>query len=234
MRLITWNCRVGGFRKKAKHIAPYRPDVLAVQEVEPLANVLLFAGDAQPTFRERICDPAFPRRAIGMFSYTDVELAAVDGAACQYSFRRYRARRGGLSFQVVAVWTWATKSRQTSYRQAIDGVCEQASWISQAPTVILGDFNDNASYKSGHWQQLLDLLQPLGLVSAYHEYFLEPFGSESRPTHFFTGKETSPFHLDYCFVPQDWASRITKVEVGTYADWHSASDHAPLIVDVDL
>ena len=63
MRLITWYCRVGGFQKKAKHIAPYRPDVLAVQEVEPLDNVLLFAGDAQPTFRERICDPAFPRRA---------------------------------------------------------------------------------------------------------------------------------------------------------------------------
>jgi exonuclease III len=234
MRLITWNCRVGGFRKKAKHIAPYRPDVLAVQEVEPLDNVLLFAGDAQPTFRERICDPAFPRRAIGMFSYTDVELAPVDGSACQYSFRRYQARRGGLSFQVVAVWTWATKSRKTSYRQAIDGVCEHGSWISQAPTVIMGDFNDNASYRSGHWSELVERLQPLGLVSAYHEHFHESFGSESRPTHFFTGKETSPFHLDYCFVPQDWAARITKVEVGTYADWHSVSDHAPLIVELDL
>src|SRR5262245_60511601 len=191
MRLITWNCRVGGFRKKARHIAPYRPDVLAVQEVEPLDNVLLFAGDAQPTFRERICDPAFPRRAIGMFSYTDVELAPVDGSGCQYSFRRYQARRGGLSFQVVAVWTWATRSRRTSYRQAIDGVYEHGSWISQAPTVIMGDFNDNASYRSGNWSELVQRLQPLGLVSAYHEHFHESFGSESRPTHFFTGKETS-------------------------------------------
>lgn len=45
MRVITWNCRVGGFRKKANQIAPFRPDVLAVQEIEPLADVLLFAGD---------------------------------------------------------------------------------------------------------------------------------------------------------------------------------------------
>lgn len=118
--------------------------------------------------------------------------------------------------------------------QAIEGVLEHGNWIGQAPTVIMGDFNDNASYKSGHWRQLLDLLRPLGLVSAYHEYFREPCGSESRPTHFFTGKETSPFHLDYCFVPQDWAPRIRIVEVGTYSAWHSVSDHAPLIVDLDL
>jgi endonuclease/exonuclease/phosphatase family metal-dependent hydrolase len=234
MRLITWNCRVGGFRKKAKHIAPFRPDVLAVQEVEPLDNVLLFAGDDQPTFRDRIGDPAFPKRAIGMFSYTDVELTPVDGAACQYCFRRYRARHGELSFQVVGVWTWATKFRETSYMQAIDGVREHKNWIEQMPTVVMGDFNDNGSYKSGHWQQLLDLLQPLGLVSAYHEYFREPFGAESRPTHFFTGKQTSPFHLDYCFVPKDWAPRIRAVTVGTYDDWRSVSDHVPLVVDLDL
>ena len=143
MRVITWNCHVGGFRKKAKQIAPFRPDVLAVQEVEPLADVLLFAGDHQPTFRDRIGDPAFPKRAIGMFSYTDVEL-------------------------------------------------------------ILGDFKDNASYRSGHWAELLALLHPLGLVSAYHEHFQEPFGAESRPTHYFKGNQGPPFHPDYCFVPKVW------------------------------
>lgn len=234
MRLITWNCRVGGFRKKAKHIAPFRPDVLAVQEVEPLDDVLLFAGDDQPTFRDRIGDPAFPKRAIGMFSYTDVELAPVDGAPCQYCFRRYRARHGEVLFQVVGVWTWATKFRETSYRQVIDGVREHGMWISQAPTVILGDFNDNGSYRSGHWAELLALLQPLGLVSAYHEHFQEPFGAESRPTHYFKGNQNAPSHLDYCLVPKAWAGRIRTVSVGAYDDWHAVSDHVPLIVDLDL
>jgi exonuclease III len=234
MRLMTWNCRVGGFRKKAKHIAPFRPDVLAVQEVEPLDNVLLFAGDEQPTFRDRIGDPAFLRRAIGVFSYTDVELAPVDRAACQYCFRRHQVRRGALSFQVVAVWTWATESRETAYRQAIDGVREHSSWISQAPTVILGDFNDNGSYRGTRWSELLELLQPLGLVSAYHEHFQEPFGSETRPTHYFKGIQSSPFHLDYCFVPKDWARHIKDVHVGAYDEWRGVSDHVPLIVDLDL
>ena len=77
MRLVTWNCRIGGFRKKAKHIAPLRPDVLAVQEVERFDGVPSFAGDCQPTFRDQLCNPQFPRRSIGVFSYTGVKLTRV-------------------------------------------------------------------------------------------------------------------------------------------------------------
>lgn len=53
--LITWNCRVGGFRKKSAHIATYQPDVLAVQEVEPLDRVV-FAGDTCTTDGEFAAD----------------------------------------------------------------------------------------------------------------------------------------------------------------------------------
>ena len=84
MRSVTWNCRVGGFRRKAGPVAALRPDILAVHEVEPIDGVLLFAGESQPTCRDRLADPAFPRRAIGMFSYTDTELRAVDLAEPMY------------------------------------------------------------------------------------------------------------------------------------------------------
>jgi hypothetical protein len=65
MRLVTWNCRIGGFRWKAQYIAPLLPDVLAVQEVEPIEDVLVFAGSHQPTFRDRVHHPRYPRKAIG-------------------------------------------------------------------------------------------------------------------------------------------------------------------------
>lgn len=235
MRLVTWNCRIGGFRKKSKHIALLEPDVVAVQEVEPIENVLLFAGDCQPTFRDRISDPAYPRRSIGVFSYTGVTLEAVDGANPMYGFRRYRAEHQGRHFQVVAVWTSATKSRKTSYRQAIEGVREHANWIEQAPTVIMGDFNDNASWKGTNWPELQNLLQPLGFVSAYHTHFDEAFGAETRRTYFHRGKEdTSAAHLDYCLIPKDWGPRITKVLVDASSHWRDISDHIPLVVDVDL
>jgi hypothetical protein len=187
--------------------------VLAVQEVEAIDNVLLFAGDCQPTFRDRICDATYPRRAIGVFSYTDVKLDAVDGGDPMYGFRRYRAEYRGLQFQVIAVWTSVTKSRKTSYKQAIEGVRHHACWIQQQPTVILGDFNDNASFKTTNWPELQGLMQPLGLISAYHSHSGEAFGKETRRTYFHRGKEdASAAHLDYCFLPQDWVPRITRVE----------------------
>lgn len=234
MRLVTWNCRVGSFRTKAKQIAPLRPDVLAVQEVEPIDNELFFDGDYQPTYRDRTADPAYPKRGIGVFSYTGVELRPVDTTEPAYCFRRYDARRGDLLFQVVAVWTAATEERATSYKQAQDGLRRHADWFRQRPTVMMGDFNDNARYEGGRsWQRLLELIRPLELESAYHHHFSEPFGAETRPTYFHQGKETK-FHLDYCFVPNAWLQRIKRVEVGTYDEWHQASDHAPLIVDLDL
>lgn len=234
MKLVTWNCRIGGFRKKAAHVAKLRPDVLAVQEVEPIDSLLLFAGECQPTFRDRVGDPANPRRAIGMFSYTDLALVPVDVSDPMYAFRRYEASRNGLSFNIVAVWPSQTKSVKTSYRQAHEGLSRHASWISERPTVILGDFNANASFKGNNWKDLLGLLRSFGLVSAYHRYFNEELGKEQRPTHFWRGREASSFHLDYCFIPEEWSSQIREVSVGTYADWHKVSDHAPLIVDLDM
>lgn len=234
MRFVTWNCRVGGFRTKAKHIAPFQPDVLAVQEVEPIDNELFFDGDCQPTYRDRIADPTYPKRGIGVFSYTDVEMTPVDTADPAYCFRRYEARQGDLVFHLVAVWTAKTDDPTTSYKQTHEGLRRHADWFRQRPTVMIGDFNDNRSYGGGKsWQQLLDLLRPLELESAYHHHFSEPFGAETRPTYFHQGKETK-FHLDYCFVPSAWLERIKRVEVGTYDEWHQASDHAPLIVDLAL
>jgi endonuclease/exonuclease/phosphatase family metal-dependent hydrolase len=62
----------------------------------------------------------------------------------------------------------------------------------------------------------------------------ERFGQETRPPHFFMGRAVSPFHLDYCFVPATWATRITNVSVGTFDDRHDVSDHAPMVVDLAL
>lgn len=233
MRIVTWNCRVGGFRRKAKHIAPLKPDILAVQEVEPLDNVQLLDGECQPTYRDRMSFPDFPRRSIGMFSYTDTKLNAVDLLDPMFSFRRYEAQRGNLTFNVVGVWPYATKSAKTSYRQAHDGIICHEKWIRERPTVVLGDFNNNASYKDYGWKELKELIDSLGLVSAYHNYFKEEFGKETRPTHFHSGKETHGIHLDYCFLPSAWVPHITKVEVGAYSDWNKISDHVPLIVDLD-
>jgi endonuclease/exonuclease/phosphatase family metal-dependent hydrolase len=232
VRLVTWNCRVGGFRYKSERIASLLPDVAAVQEVEPIGEVLVFGGANQPTFRDRLEHPKF-RRGIGVFSYTGVQLEVADADEPVPAFRRYTASLGGLAFQVVAVWT-AAATPGRHYKQAIEGARAHRDWMCGMPTVVLGDFNDNASYASTNWPELMAALEPVELVSAYHTFFGEEFGRESRPTHFYKGSRESAWHLDYCFIPASWADRIRSVHVGTYAEWHEYSDHVPLVVDLDL
>ena len=51
------------------------------------------------------------------------------------------------------------------------------------------------------------------------------------PTYYHRKANSKPFHIDYCFLPESWSSRISSVDVGTYADWQT-SDHRPLTVDL--
>ena len=233
MRLVTWNCRVGGFRKKAAHLAPFRPDILCVQEVEPVERAA-FDERWRPTYCDRTCAPGFPRRGLGVLSYTDTEFAALDASEPFTGFRRYEVRWNGLLFNVAGIWTWGTRLARTSYRQALDGLARHAHWIRQRPTVMLGDFNANSSFRGKNWSQLIELTDAFGMVSAYHYFFNEAPGKEKQPTHFHQGRRDRPFHLDYCFVPSDWASRITSVHVGSFSEWCASSDHVPLVVDLDV
>lgn len=78
------------------------------------------------------------QRGLGLFSFTGLEIEPVDGADHRLSFRRYRARHGGLEFQIVGLWTWFMKERENHYKQAIQGAFHHADWLLGAPTVVLG------------------------------------------------------------------------------------------------
>ena len=97
---------------------------------------------------------------------------------------------------------------------------------------------DRRGTGNGHRQaqlfrELLGFVGELGLVSAYHELSGEAFGDESRSTRFHQRKPNPTFHIDYCFVPREWASRVTRIEIGTMTDWLPLSDHMPLILDIE-
>jgi exodeoxyribonuclease III len=236
MRLVTWNCRVGNFQQKAERIAALTPppDVLVVQEVENLDSVLLFGGASQPNFRHRTIDSRFPKRGTGVFSYTGAEITSVDEENAPFGFQRYEVRLTGLSFNLAAVWTWATKVSADSYRQAHQGLETHGDWLRQRPTVVLGDFNMNEAGSGGKWRQLRKLLDSFGLVSAYHTASGESFGAETQHTHFHKGDSQKPFHIDYCFIPSEWSQGIRGVNVPPHAEWRDVSDHVPLIVDLDV
>lgn len=232
MRLMTWNCRVGAFRRKAARVAGFRPDVLVVPEVEHIDGEMFLDGDPQPTFRQR-CGGSDAPRGLGVFGYTDTRLQpAFDDSTALWGFWPFTAECAGSKFQVVGVWTYKVKGHPaTSYRQAHQGLERYRSWIRQAPTVLIGDFNTSGGRP---WKELIELTDSFGLVSAYHAFFKEEPGTESRPTHFHRGGSASTSHVDYCFIPRDWAEKELRVQVGEHHDWQEVSDHVPLIVDVDI
>jgi exodeoxyribonuclease-3 len=144
------------------------------------------------------------------------------------------ARVGGDEpFNVLGVWT---KTDPTYVRALLKGLDTYRDFIVEGPTVVVGDFNsstvfDHKDRKANHTSLVRRLADEFGLVSAYHAFLDEEHGSETRPTLYWQFKRSQPFHIDYCFVPEDWAGRIANVEVGTFEDQEGVSDHRPLIVD---
>lgn len=234
MRLITWNCRVGAFRRKSAQVAALAPDVLVVPECEDVRRLPLLDGATQPSARHW-CESMITPRGVGVFSYTGATItpAPLIGEPLDF-FVPFEVTATERSFRLAAVWTAVTKSKATSYRQVHEGLDRYEAWIAARDTVILGDFNLNASYEKGKpWADMMGRMKRLRLVSAYHAFFREEFGEETRPTHFYKGKESSPWHLDYCFIPEGWVPHLRNVTVGTYGDWSTLSDHVPVTVDID-
>jgi hypothetical protein len=144
--------------------------------------------------------------------------------------------RGPIDFLLFAVWSKANV--QYRYVEAVVRAVDLYRHLfTTSLTVLIGDLNSNAIWDDNHPPELnhsalVELLGELGLSSAYHHFFGEAHGEETRPTYYFQWKEQKPYHIDYCFVPSIWAPYIRCVEIGSYAEWQSYSDHRPLLVEV--
>ena len=99
-----------------------------------------------------------------------------------------------------------------------------------------GDLNSNSSLDPGRkirkHATVVELLGERGIVSAYHSYFREEHGAETRPTYYFWHREQRPFHLGYIFLPRSWMERVTNLGIGSFKTWRAVSDHMPVWVDM--
>ena len=130
--------------------------------------------------------------------------------------------QGTAPFLFVGVWT--PKGPYIKLAQASMKACAAAA--NGLQIVAAGDFNISPTLRFRKWMQ-----DELGLVSAYHEFSRETPGEETQHTYYRYRRESKPFHIDYCFLPESWSDRITGVKVGTYGEWRM-SDHRPLTVSL--
>lgn len=218
MRLISWNCRSGTAERRLQQLARYAPDVVFLQECLP--------G----------CDHSRQvngKKAVALLAHSDAYRHAVVEAQSRGGLASMAAHVDGpISFTALGVWAQAPHYA-ADVIQTLKAHDHALPWDS---TIVMGDFNSGPRLTSPRvtksHQGLLDAFHARGMKSAYHEFHDIDHGEEDDPTYFHLGKRSAPWHIDFCFIPDRWVSRLRNVTVVGSASWKPASDHRALLVDL--
>lgn len=233
LRVITWNCQ-GAFRKKYAYVLEKVPDIAVIQECEQL-NSLTFDSDGNPESMIR-CGG---KKGVGIFSFRGYHLEIYEEYDESIMYCIPLRVYGRHRFNVIAVWAMPNHISEQSYIGQIQkALTTYHSFINECATLVIGDFNWNMIWDDPRRMRSLGkvirVLDTYHIRSAYHYYFREKFGNESRMTFYMSRKATRGYHIDYIFAPTSWCAAGLNVEVGTYDEWCQRSDHCPLIADFTI
>jgi len=223
-----------GLSRKREHLYRLMPDVAVIPECsESCLKLCMRDGFEGRWFGDN------PRKGLGILAARPLHIRRAQKPQGKWVIP-VTISSGQHDFQLVAVWTMPIPGSTTkSYiGQLYQAVVKHPQWFSGKNCIVCGDFNSNkfwdGSRKEGNHSALVQRLEERGLVSSYHHFFSELQGDESRPTYYFWHRKNRGYHIDYIFLPKEWASAIESVEVGSHADWARLSDHVPVIVEVTV
>ena len=231
MRILAWNCAMA-LHKKVCAVVALRPDIAVISEcsenslssLEPLGYTGIWVGSN-------------PHKGLGLFVRKPLHPRPMRQPQQRWvlasEIEGYRQ-----PLRVIGVWACRVgASKCDNYiGQLYAALRENPDWLSCPNTIVAGDFNSNRIWDCnrpvGNHTAVVELLAAQGIVSAYHSFYDEPQGSESRPTLYLLKNQTRPFHIDYVFIPNAWAKQLDRVSIRTGAKWAALSDHRPVVVDV--
>jgi exonuclease III len=247
LKIVTWNCN-GAFRKKFTLLESFDADIYIIQECEnpadstheyrTWAGEYLWIGDSK-------------HKGLGVFAKKEHSLTRMDKSGRfapsgnpkdvvfdSAGLKSFLPCRVNDTFNLLAVWTKQNGSPTFGYIGQMWLYWQiHHTWLSNETSVICGDFNSNAIWDTpDRWWNHSNVVQGFegaGLSSAYHDFFGVIQGEEPHPTLYHQKKLQKPFHIDYCFLPQN-VSSLKSVTVGSADEWLAFSDHMPLVVEFEL
>jgi exodeoxyribonuclease III len=239
MRVVVWNCSMA-FHRKYQHLLALKPDIAVIPECANVETLATNAHDFQPTSSVWIGDN--PRKGLAVFTFGSFRVGLSDGYRDDCPYIAPIIIEGPVAFNLLAIW--ACHNKKNSYQARLGplnrAITAYRSFIQERPCLVAGDFNDNVLWDQPQRPNKHSLnvkaLTDLGLTSAYHYQRGVEQGFEPEPTLYWRNRKVDGprYHIDYCFVPDDWAKRISWVTVGEFDQWVGTglSDHVPLVVDV--
>ncbi len=237
MKLITWNCQ-GAFRKKADTILLHQPDILVVQECEHPDNLVFNSTTQRPN--DFLWFGNNKHKGLGVFSYSDYKFQLLEQHNAEFKIVVPISVTGGeFDFTLYAICANNPEDKRNQYiGQVWKAINYYDQILNEGNSILTGDFNSNSIWdkknRIGNHSDVVNFLEQKGIHSLYHKYFDEQHGKETQSTFYLYRHENRPFHIDYCFASSDLYDKVKNVEIGTYENWITHSDHTPLIINFDL
>ncbi|HEY9660122.1 MAG TPA: endonuclease/exonuclease/phosphatase family protein [Allocoleopsis sp.] len=198
MKIVTWNCAMA-LDKKFEVLSILDCDLMVIQECsrKSIERINAYEGYSAVWYGEN------KNKGLGIVARSPWKI--IESRELGLKWILHSVVTGPIKVDLIGVWTHKTESRETRYIRQVLGLIDILESSERSENIILlGDFNSNSIWDldyngSGH-SLAVERLSNLSLYSAYHKYFNEEHGQETRPTLYFRKRKSSAFHIDYIFL----------------------------------
>jgi endonuclease/exonuclease/phosphatase family metal-dependent hydrolase len=241
MKILTWNCKFGFNEQKYEFIKNYNADLYIIQECmendfDGINNFL--------KYKNIFCDNLDSKYGVGLFSNEfDIEILPEHNHNFRYVVP-YKIFNKNYNFVLFLIWTKDKdeNNKKIEYTEQIWKAINYNNYKKYFSNnvIIAGDFNSNnywekeyISKKVHSHNDIIKKLKGYNIESAYHKYFNCENGNEKDPTLLWKMDINNKFHIDYCFISNNYKTK--NVTVGSLEEWgkNKLSDHCPIMVEIE-
>jgi endonuclease/exonuclease/phosphatase family metal-dependent hydrolase len=241
MKIVSWNSRFGFDENKAEFINQYGADIYVIQECTN--NDV----DGLKTYKRHSAwygDDIDSKYGVGVFSDNyNVELLPINNSESRFivPFKMYNKC---ISFTLFAVWAKDKdkNNKKIEYTEQVWNAIHFDDYIKllSGAVMLIGDFNSNNYWDKQYIQKkahshndIINKLKEYNIESVYHKFNNCENGNEKEPTLLWKMDKNNKFHIDYCFISNNF--KIKDIQIGSIDEWEKTkhSDHCPLIIELE-
>ena len=236
MRILLWNCCNGiNQQTQIDYFNSFKPDLAILPELKK-KNIQKLAPNDSIWITNNHTNKS--PKGLGILTFNGFKLEPLPRDEEMEIFIPTKVTKDDFSFNLLAVWSFYHVCKQGRFKDLRGPNCleytalEYYKNLYSEPSLIAGDWNLGPTYSPESFIKILGILEKYGHKSLYHEFYhLKPH--ESNHQTFKPVKGKKPHHIDHFFGSVLFQKNMTNFHIDKIEN-AVLSDHAPLILDVDL